>query len=433
MEAYAVNKKPLAEPQAVPAPIRELLKGDLDTRMYLYRHIDEVQARLARLVMADEVVRLCGAPYERDTRYGNRYKRWGPNPGSIRIRGQRGPVRGPRVRNMATGQARPLETYRALHRPADEDQDRVAESILLGLSQRDYHRGANTYADSFGFRASSVSRTFQERSAKALEELEQRNLATDTYVALLLDGKFLQDRQIVLGLGLTADGSKKVLGFVEPPPENADAVQGLLQGLIDRGLRYAAGLLCIIDGAKGLRKAIQDVFGPYAQVQRCTGHKRENVGGRLKKKEEQVKVRRRLQAAYRKETYTAAKAALMALHAALQSYAPEAANSLTEGLEETLTLHKLGVATDLGRSLQTTNLIENVNSRLGARTRRVKRWMNSDQRQRWGAMALRETEPRLCKLPDAEPLPKLQKALSDRVPKPYIASTSNRLRLPQVN
>ena len=144
-------------------------------------------------------------------------------------------------------------------------------------------------------------------------------------------------------------------------------------------------------------------------------------------------MRRRLQAAYRKETYTEAKAALMALYEHLQSHAQAAAHSLAEGLEETLTLHRLGVAGEPGCSLRTTNLIENVNSRLGARTRRVKRWVNSNQRQRWVAMAIRETEPRLRKLPGAEPLPKLQKALAERVPKPYVESTSNRLRPPKVN
>ena len=144
-------------------------------------------------------------------------------------------------------------------------------------------------------------------------------------------------------------------------------------------------------------------------------------------------MRRTLQAAYRKATYPEARAALMALHAQLQTYNPQAARSLAEGLEETLTLHKLGLVGELGGSLQTTNLIENVDSRLGARTRRVKRWVNSHQRQRWVAMAILETEPRLKKIPGAEHLPKLQKALAERVPKSFIASTSNRLRPPEVN
>ena len=117
----------------------------------------------------------------------------------------------------------------------------------------------------------------------------------------------------------------------------------------------------------------------------------------------------------------------------MEPHDKQAANSLAEGMEETLTLHKLGVASEMGRSLRTTNIIENVNSHLGARTRRVKRWMNSDQRQRWVAMAMLETEPRLRTLRCAEHLPKLQEALSECVPKQYLESTSNRLRPPELN
>ena len=154
---------------------------------------------------------------------------------------------------------------------------------MLGLSQRDYHRVARMCLDSFGLSASSVSRTFQESSAKTLEAFEQRNLASETYVALLIDGKYLQERRIVLCAGITAEGNKRILGFVETATENARPIADLLEDLIARGLRYDEGLLCVIDGAKGLRKAIKDVFGPYAQVQWCPWHNRENVVGHLKK------------------------------------------------------------------------------------------------------------------------------------------------------
>ena len=137
--------------------------------------------------------------------------------------------------------------------------------------------------------------------------------------------------------------------------------------------------------------------------------------------------------AYRKDTYEEAKEALKALQEELEPRERQAANSLAEGMEETLTLHRLGVADEIGRSLQTTNIIENVNSHLGERTRRVKRWINSNQRQRWTAMAMWETEPRLKPISCAEHLPKLQEALSECVSKQYLESTSNRLRPPEVN
>ena len=137
--------------------------------------------------------------------------------------------------------------------------------------------------------------------------------------------------------------------------------------------------------------------------------------------------------AYRKDTYAEALEALQALQEELEPHERQAANSLAEGMEETLTLHKLGVAGEIGRSLQTTNIIENVNSHLGERTRRVKRWVNSGQRQRWTAMAMWETEPRLRPLNCAKHLPKLQDALSEYVSKQYLESTSNRLRPLEVN
>ena len=433
MEAYAIKNRHLAEDQALPEHLREILDGDLDTKLLLLRHIGQVEQKLAELIMEDEVAELCGEPYERDVLHEGRYKRWGSNPGSVRIRGERVRIRVPRVRDVEARKERPLESYRKLHRPTVEDQDKVTESILLGLSQRDYQRVARTYADSFGLSASSVSRTFQERSAKALKAFEQRNLSEETYVALLIDGKHLQERQIVLCVGITAEGNKRILGFVETTTENAQAIAGLLEDLIARGLRHDEGLLCVIDGAKGLRKAIRDVFGTYAQVQRCTWHKRENVVGHLKKKEDQPRIRRKMREAYRKDTYEEAKEALKALREELEPHDRQAANSLAEGMEETLTLHKLGVAGEIGRSLQTTNIIENVNSHLGERTRRVKRWVNSGQRQRWVAVAMWETEPRLKPISCAKHLPKLQKALSECVSKQYLESTSNRLRPPELN
>ena len=190
MEAYAIKNRHLVEDQTLPEHLREILDGDLDTKLLLLEHIGGAHLMLAGLIMEDEVAELCGEPYERDTHYEGRYRRWGSNPGSIRIRGERVRVRVPRVRDVQAGKERPLESYRKLHRPKVEDQDKLAEAILLGLSQRDYNRVARAYADSFGLSASSVSRTFQERSAKALEAFEQRNLSEETYVALMIDGKY---------------------------------------------------------------------------------------------------------------------------------------------------------------------------------------------------------------------------------------------------
>ncbi len=424
MQACETTTKPSTKARKRVKHLRGIIDQDRETKMALLRRSGSIEELLAKLVMEEEVESLCGKPYARDDVHGGRYERWGTNPGSIRIMGKRLKIRVQRVRDKKEGKERPLETYCELRNASVEEENNLTENILLGMSQRDYHRVVSAFADSYGLSASSVSRTFKKKSAEALKKFEERDLSSETYVTLLIDGKYLQECQIVLCMGITADGKKEILGMVETTTENAEAITGLLEGLINRGLCYDQDLLCVVDGAKGLYKAVKDVFGDYTQVQRCTWHKRENVVSKLTKKEDAPKVRRKMQEAYREDTYDDAKAGLETLRDDLEEQGEEAAaRSLEEGMEETLTLHRLGVADTVGCSLLTTNIIENVNGQLANRTRRIRRWVNSDQRHRWVAMAMLETEPRLCKLSCAKHLPKLQKALLKCVPKPYLGPT----------
>lgn len=167
-----------------------------------------------------------------------------------------------------------------------------------------------------------------------------------------------------------------------------------LQRLIGRGLRVEQEILFVIDGAKGLRKAIREVFKDQALIQRCQWHKRENVVSYLGK-EDQEHYRRQLQAAYELPTYEKAKSRLLAIKKELEKLNLSAASSLEEGLEETLTLHRLKLFPELGISFKTTNMLENINSMLELTTGRVSYWHHSEHRQRWVATALLEIEPRL--------------------------------------
>jgi len=386
-----------------------LSRGGLDVKLHLIQHYAELARLLAQEVLSDEVCSLCGERYSREKPHGGTYRRWGSNPGSIRIEDERVPMDVPRVRDVQAGHERPLESYARMKEPVEMDS-RLEESILLGLSQRDYERVASAFLDGFGMSQSSVSRTFQERSRRALEEFERRSLAEEDFVALWIDGKYLAGVQIVICLGLTIDGRKIPLGFVETTTENAEAVTGLFRDLIERGLDFSRGLLCVIDGAKGLRKAIRDVFGDKAQIQRCQWHKRENVVGYLAKKDQKT-VRRRLQNAYQELDYKTAKAKLMDLHTELARLNRSAANSLLEGLDETLTLHRLGLFDELGTSLKTTNCIENLNSQLTKYTSRVRRWIDSDQRQRWVVMGLLEIEQKMRRINNYGKLKRLRTVL----------------------
>jgi putative transposase len=229
-------------------------------------------------------------------------------------------------------------------------------------------------------------------------------------VALLLDGKTFADDTMVIALGITLRGETVLLGFVQTGTENATTCAAFLRSLLDRGLRVAEGLLVVLDGSKGLRRAVQDVFGAQAQVQRCTWHKRENVVAYMPKHLQPV-WRAKLQQAYRQPTYAAARATLDRLSGELRRLNEDAARSLAEGVEETLTLHRLGLADRLGVSLLTTNGLESIMALVEQRVGKVDRWTTSDQKQRWLATVLLEIEPRLRRLRGYRALPQLRVTL----------------------
>lgn len=212
-----------------------------------------------------------------------------------------------------------------------------------------------------------------------------------------------------MGVGITLAEEKVILGIVQTATENARVLTEFLQTLMTWGLRPEAGLLWMFDGGKGLRAAGRAVAGKTAVVQRCQWHKRENVVICLPKNHQPV-VRRQLQAAYRQPTYEAAKAQLRPLGEALAHENPSAA-LLWEGLEETLTLRRLGLTGPLARSFATTNVLESINAQVGRLIRNVTRWRNGPQKQRWVASALLDLEPRLRRVKGYRALPQLRAVL----------------------
>ena len=226
---------------------------------------------------------------------------------------------------------------------------------------------------------------------------------------LVLDGKTFAGDQLVVALGVTTTGEKRILGLVQTASENKRVLAAFLRELGERGFPLDQPLLVVLDGAKGLRAAVREVCGATVSVQRCQWHKRENVVSYLAKPE-QPTWRRKLQAAYAHPTYAEAKRALDRLHRELRLRNESAAASLAEGLEETLTLHRLGVFPALGVSFKTTNLLESVMARLEAKTRRVTRWRTSDQRLRWCAAALWAAERQFRRVKGHRQLPLLKQA-----------------------
>jgi transposase-like protein len=304
----------------------------------------------------------------------------------------------------------PLRSYQKLHTGGGDVDEVLLRRVLHGISCRNYEGAAAAVPGAIGLSGSSVSRSFVEASAAALKKFQERDLPGEDYVALFLDGKAFTDATMVIALGITMTGEKHFLGFIETDTENATVLSAFLRSLLARGLDISEGILVIIDGGKGLRAAVRKVFAKRALVQRCMWHKRENVVSYLPQRE-QVAWRRRLQRAMDRPTEEEARRALEALWAELEVINQSAAASLREGLDEILTLHRLGVFASLGRSFKTTNCLENVNGLVEERCAKVDCWKNSNQRQRWLATVLLDIEPRLRTVVGYRQLQLLRKAL----------------------
>ena len=358
-----------------------------------------------------EVTALAGPRYAR-TDERPELVRWGAQRGSIYLADQKLSISVPRVRDRHAGREVPLMAYAQMQQPRSRDVG-LFRRVLGGLSCREYEAAAEAVPEAFGLARSSVSRRFIRASAHELRRLQERRLDDAEWLVLVLDGKAFADDQLVLALGVTTTGEKRILGLVQTASENKRVIASFLRELGERGFPLERPLLVVLDGAKGLRAAVRDVFGEVP-VQRCQWHKRENVVSYLAKQDQPV-WRRKLQAAYAHPAYADAKRALDRLHRELRVANESAAASLAEGLEETLTLHRLNVFPELGVSFKTTNLIESVMARLEARTRRVTRWRTSDQKLRWCASALWAMERQFRRVKHYRHLPLLQQALQPRL------------------
>ena len=388
--------------------------NELDARIELIQALIPLGLRAVQDSLEDEVNELAGKRYSRAGGDCNLH-RWGSQRGSVYLTDQKIPVRVPRVRDTNHGREAPLRTYRQLQQPRNMDEG-LLKKVINGLSCRNYRECAEAVPEAFGMSASSISRRTIQVTARKLKELQERSLAGYDFVALFLDGKSFASEQILIGLGVTLEGEKIILGFLQASTENERVCIAFLRGLIQRGLCHDKGLMCVLDGSKGLRKAVQAVFGNRAVVQRCRWHKRENVLSYLPKSK-QGTFRKRLQDAYQKPTLREAEKALLRVRKELSLLNQSAAASLDEGFEETLTLHRLGLAGELRESFSTTNCLESINAQLGQRTDKVDYWKNSNQLHRWVATALLEIEPRLRKVRGYRHLPRLRRSLKARFSK----------------
>lgn len=397
----------------------ELIEG-LDARIEAIQMLVPLGLQAVAEELERAVVELAGPRYQRkDPKQPHR--RWGSQPGSVYLSDQKLPVMVPRVRNMKSCKEVSLDAYQALQRPRKMDEGLLLR-MLKGIATRNYDACAETVPEAFGLSSSSVSRRYIKGTARKLAEFQERSLEDYDLVALFLDGKSFADEEIIIALGVTLDGHKIPLGFVQAATENESVCRSFLADLVERGLQFEAGLLVILDGAKGLYKAVMSVLQGYVCVQRCQYHKRKNVISYLPKSE-QSRIRRQMEAAYGKPTHEEAKKALKALKPGLKLMNLSALTSLEEGLDETLTLHRLGLMPMLKDSFRTTNCIENVNSLIAQLTHNVRRWTNSSQRHRWVATALLDIQPRLQRVNGHKHLPMLRQAIQAELGIKQLAKT----------
>jgi len=290
---------------------------------------------------------------------------------------------------------------------------RVVEQMLIGVSTRKYRRSLEPLDESLqehGTSKSSVSRRFVARTAAQVQEFLSRPLDSVDLPVVMIDGKRFGDHLLLVALGIDAQGAKHVLGVVEGTTESERACTTLLRSLTDRGLQVERQRLFVIDGGKGLRKAIRTVFGAWAAVQRCQVHKVANVIDHLPEAK-RAWVRAAMRKAYDEPTSAKARQRLIGLAKQLEQQHPTAGGSLREGLDETLTIIDLGVTGPLARTLRSTNPIENLNSILETTARRVKRWRGGSMALRWAVGGLMEAEERFHRIKGFAQLPELLTSL----------------------
>ncbi len=364
------------------------------------------------LLMDEDVIRLAGPKGKHDA--GRVAVRHGTESGSVVLGGRRVAVRRPRVRTADGSGELPVGSYEVFS-TSDLLTELALERMLAGLSTRNYRKGlepvgADVEAEASGTSKSAISRRFVAATRKALTQVLSADLSGLDVVALMIDGVRFGRHLCVVALAIDIHGYKHPVGLIGGSTENARVVRDLLADLGDRGLDTTVPILVVIDGSKALRKAVDEVFDK-AVVQRCQFHKVRNVVAYLPKTQAHF-IERKIRAAYHQPSAAKAKTALLALATNLETNYPSAANSLREGLDETLTVQRLGVTKTLARTLRSTNAIESMIDICKAHASNVKNWRDGTMALRWCAAGMLEARKQFRRVKGYADLPALRESLN---------------------
>lgn len=369
---------------------------------------------LLELLMHAEARELCGRRYSRSQE--RKPVRWGTEKGTAIMGGVKQPVERPRIRvkrNMEEkGGELELQSYKVMHRTELLDGPLVA-AILGGLSARNYEKILCRGLEAKGVKKSAISRQAIAATKPTVDEFRNRRLDAHDLVVLMFDGVHVSKRQIVACIGIDINGRKHVLGLRLGATENDIVCRDLIRDLIERGLRADKPYLFVVDGSKALISAIRAAFGQDVAIQRCQEHKIRDVQGYLPVKL-RAEFRDKIQAAYNEKTQSTALKRLSRIRLELSLVSENAANALTEGMLETITLHALEITGLLRRSLRTTNIMESAFSSVRRYMGRVNSFRDEAQRELWITRSLVEAERHFRILPGCRQMRKLRTSLELR-------------------
>ena len=391
---------------SVPLPLLDVLA---DMKTSFFGLCLTAGQQVFRAMMEQDREQLCGPKHRPNP--ARRAVRGGSAPSEVVLGGRR--IALPRLRARSTDGEElhlPSFTYASAHDPLDAY---TLEQIAVGVATRKYRRTLDPLPADVSERAiskSAVSRRFVALTSHRLTTWLAAPLDGLDIRLLFIDGLHFREHVILLVLGLDSQGVKHVLGLREGTTENATVCKGLLADLRQRGLDLDRPVLFIIDGGTGLRKAIRESCGDVALVHRCHVHKRRNVLEHLPE-DMRPRVKKAIDEACGLADADLAKRRLAQLAAGLERSHLGAAASLREGLDETLTLQRLGVSGALYRTLRSTNAIENLNGLVGHFVRNVRRWRDGRMLVRWIAAGLDEARRSFRRVRGYPDIPKLIAAL----------------------
>ncbi len=395
----------------------ESLRGDLRG------FVIDVGYRVFLELLEEERALLCGPRYAHiEERQAYRH---GYDQGSLVFGGRKISVPKPRVRSL-DGKEIELETWRETS-ATDPLEERVMEQIVAGVTTRKYSRSleaAPAEVKTSSESRSSVSRMFVARTKEQVKAFLSRPLGDLDLPVIMVDGTGLGGHLLLVALGIDADGHKHVLGVVEGTTESSQVCLSLFRNLIDRGLVVERARLFIVDGGRGIRSAIRTTFGNWALTHRCHVHKLKNILDHLPG-HKRPWVRQIVRRALNEDTTKKAKRQLLRLAKQLEEPHPGAASSVREGLDEILTLHRLGIRGPLYRTLRSTNPIENLQGSIKSFTRHVKRWRSGLMALRWCVTALSEAETNFRRIKGFHAMPFLMAALETALEKNHQIDTES--------